>query len=236
MANFLSGYVDSATKLPRASYDLWEERYLTTTYTTAVTYAALITAADLAEKFGAGDDAVRWRAVAEDMRSAAHERLWDDANNYFYKGIRRFADGRMERQNDFDLSSFYGAYMFGLWPETGREIRTAYQTLQDKYGFSADCPRLPRYQNDDYFRKNPGDPSNPWFVTSLWLAQYNLTDGDVKLSRAMLDMTNEFMNRYQILSEQIDPTSGAMVSVAPLIWSHAEFVGTLMDYRVEATS
>ena len=41
MANFLASYIDEHTGLPRPSYDLWEERFLTTTYTTAVTYAAL---------------------------------------------------------------------------------------------------------------------------------------------------------------------------------------------------
>jgi GH15 family glucan-1,4-alpha-glucosidase len=38
--NFMAKYIDGATKLPHASYDLWEEKFLTTTYTTATVYAA----------------------------------------------------------------------------------------------------------------------------------------------------------------------------------------------------
>src|SRR5690606_41673377 len=36
MANFIDSYIDSATKLPHASYDLWEEKFLTSTYTTGL--------------------------------------------------------------------------------------------------------------------------------------------------------------------------------------------------------
>jgi GH15 family glucan-1,4-alpha-glucosidase len=33
-----------------------------------------------------------------------------------------------------------------------------------------------------------------------------------------------------ILSEQLHPDSGDVISVAPLIWSHAEFVMTVLNY------
>jgi GH15 family glucan-1,4-alpha-glucosidase len=33
-----------------------------------------------------------------------------------------------------------------------------------------------------------------------------------------------------MLSEQIDPVDGAFISPAPLTWSHAEYVSTLIDY------
>ncbi len=36
MANFMADFRDEATGLPHASYDLWEEKFLTNTYTTAV--------------------------------------------------------------------------------------------------------------------------------------------------------------------------------------------------------
>lgn len=231
MANFLSGYVDEHTKLPRASYDLWEERYMTTTYTTAVTYAALITAADLAEQYELRDDAVRWRSAAEDMHEAARHHLWDEANGYFYKGIRHFADGRIETYNNFDASAFYGAYMFGLWAADSHEIKTAYVSLTNNYGFSADNPKMPRYTGDGYFRVDPNIPGNPWFIISFWMAQYNIDGGDKNIVKSVIDMADDFMNRYQILSEQINPMTNEMVSVAPLVWSHAEFVNTLLDYK-----
>ncbi|NCQ54406.1 glycoside hydrolase family 15 protein, partial [Candidatus Saccharibacteria bacterium] len=48
MADFMTNYVDELTKLPKSSYDLWEQTFLTSTYTTAVTFAALMAASDLA--------------------------------------------------------------------------------------------------------------------------------------------------------------------------------------------
>lgn len=47
----------SVNRIPEPTYDLWEQVFLTTTYTTAVTYAALQSAADLAEV--AGDESKR---------------------------------------------------------------------------------------------------------------------------------------------------------------------------------
>ena len=48
MAEFLAEYVDSSSGLPKPSYDLWEQDYMTTTYSTAVTYGGLLAAAELA--------------------------------------------------------------------------------------------------------------------------------------------------------------------------------------------
>ena len=67
MASFLAGYIDSDTHLPSPSYDLWEERFIVSTYTTAVTYAALLAAADLAEATNDQENVVAWRTAAEDM-------------------------------------------------------------------------------------------------------------------------------------------------------------------------
>jgi GH15 family glucan-1,4-alpha-glucosidase len=60
-ANFMAEFIDEQTGLPHASYDLWEEKFLTSTYTTACVYQALLVAAEFAEKFEYPDDAVRWQ-------------------------------------------------------------------------------------------------------------------------------------------------------------------------------
>ncbi len=230
MANFLCGYVDSTTKLPRASYDLWEENYLTTTYTTALTYAALISAAELAGKHDAENDAVRWRACAEDMRDAAREHLWDDELGFFLKGLRKFPDGHIEYNKTIDSSAFYGAHMFGLFANDGPEVTLANKTLRKRFNVSYDGYRLPRYENDNYARAIPDSDGNPWFVTSLWLTQYDIENGNPSAAYPTLQNVNAFMDQHLILSEQVNPQTNEMISVAPLAWSHAEFVTSLMDY------
>jgi GH15 family glucan-1,4-alpha-glucosidase len=47
-ATFLSTYIDSATGLPHASYDLWEQKFLTSTYTVCAVIAGLNTACSIA--------------------------------------------------------------------------------------------------------------------------------------------------------------------------------------------
>jgi GH15 family glucan-1,4-alpha-glucosidase len=49
MADFLVSFVDEQTNLPHASFDLWEEKFLTNTYTVACVEHALYRAAEMAE-------------------------------------------------------------------------------------------------------------------------------------------------------------------------------------------
>jgi GH15 family glucan-1,4-alpha-glucosidase len=62
-ANFMAGFMDQQTNLPHASYDLWEEKFLTNTYTAAITYQALLVGAEFAERYDYPDDAVHWRQL-----------------------------------------------------------------------------------------------------------------------------------------------------------------------------
>lgn len=229
MADFLASYVDAQTNLPKPSYDLWEERFMTTTYTTGVTYAALLAAADLAELRNDSDSAVKWRSAADDIHSAAKQLLFNSDRQAFYKGIRTDKDGKVEYDSTIDLSSIYGAYMFGLFPvdskETVQAVATAESTLRSvltKVGF-------PRYEHDTYRRADEHSLGNVWFVTSLWMAQYYLEVGREDDARQIIDWTRHSMEDTGVLTEQIDPRTGEAVSVSPLAWSQAEYLSTLLD-------
>jgi GH15 family glucan-1,4-alpha-glucosidase len=181
MANFIATYVDDVTKLPKPSYDLWEEVFTTTTYTTAVVYAGLLAAIDLAEKVGASEDAVRWQAVADDIRGAAHSMLFNEETGYFYKGILHH-DNNYEYDETIDTSAFYGAFMFGLFELDSPQIKKAHQTLLKTFGLNGNEPGgIPRYGHDHYNIVDPGTLGNPWFITTLWLAQYNMEIGNDSL-------------------------------------------------------
>ena len=49
-ANFMVRFIDESTGLPHASYDLWEEKFLTSTYTVSTVIAGLDTASYLAKE------------------------------------------------------------------------------------------------------------------------------------------------------------------------------------------
>lgn len=229
MANFLAHYVDKRTGLPKPSYDLWEEQFLTTTYTTAVTHAALLAAADLAELRKDSDSAVQWRAAADDIHEAAQKYLYNDERNVFFKGVAVAEDGTVLPDATIDMSSIFGAFMFGLFPIQSDQTKQSIDTALEVFGASDERPGLPRYEHDGYRRTEGSDKPNWWFVTSLWVAQYYLEIGEADKAEAILRWVRDSAWSSGILTEQVDPNTHEEVSVSPLCWSHAEYVSTLLD-------
>ena len=94
-----------------------------------------------------------------------------------------------------------------------------------------------RYEADYYFRRSEDFgpiPGNPWFICTLWAAQWYIAQAK---SRQELTTALELLlwsaSRAMpsgVLAEQLDPHTGASISVAPLTWSHAEFIATTLDY------
>lgn len=233
MANFLSSFIDRRTGLPKPSYDLWEEVFLTTTYTTAVTYGALLAAANLAEVRGDSDNAVKWRSAAEDIREAAHKHLYNEERKGFYKGVYVKKDGTIESNQTFDNSSVYASYMFGLFPIGSREMDSAVDTLHELFNVKDGNFGLPRYEDDYYRRSNPDVTGNFWFIISLWLAQYYLEVNKDDDAMKILDWVRDQAMPTGVMTEQIDPITKEIASVAPLTWTQAEYVSTLLDTITE---
>ncbi len=227
MANFLADYIDPTTQLPLPSYDLWEELWQTTTYTTAVSYAALLAAAELADTHQDQSRAVHWRAAAEDMYQAAQQWLYSQDTNCLIKGLVKTSDG-YDADQTIDVSSVFGAFMFGLFPIDSQPFISSVDTVLRQFD-QAERVGLPRYENDGYRRSHDGAPSNQWHITTLWYSQYCIETGDWESANRLLDWVVDHRSKSNTLSEQVDPQSGQSVSVEPLVWSHAEFVTTMLD-------
>jgi GH15 family glucan-1,4-alpha-glucosidase len=232
MADFMAQYIDELTGLPRPSYDLWEQSFLTTTYTVSVVYAALLAAADLANVMSDSDNAVRWKTAADDIQQAAKKHLYNSERNAFYKGII-VKDDVIIKDQTIDTSSTFGAFMFGLFSPDSSEIHTSVQTIVDTFGHSRERHGLPRYENDDYRRARSDITGNWWFITSLWLAQYYLEQDRREDAFAIIDWVESCSLATGMISEQIDPVTGEILSPAPLTWSQAEYVSTLLDSITE---
>jgi GH15 family glucan-1,4-alpha-glucosidase len=232
MAEFLASYIDETTGLPKPSYDLWEEVYLTTTYTTSVVYAALLAAADLAELAQDADSAVKWRSCADDILASAHKHLYNKDRKAFYKGLI-VKNGTIEYDSTFDVSSVFGAFMFGLFPIGSDELASAVDTLSRTFHTDSGTLGLPRYENDNYYRVSPDIPGNWWIISSLWLAQYYIETENQEMARKIIDWVGDHTGTTGILPEQINPYDNTFVSVAPLTWSHAEYIATLLDTITE---
>ena len=93
---------------------------------------------------------------------------------------------------------------------------------------------MARYVGDKYYRLDDNIPGNPWFVTTLWTIQYKISiaknEKDLKEIDYLLSWISGYKNFSGMLSEQVNPFNGEQISVSPLIWSHAEFVSTVIEY------
>lgn len=225
--NFLTEFVDAQTQLPHASYDLWEEKFLTTTYTAAVVYQALAVAAEFAEMFEYPDDAARWQKSASDIAQNSAV-FFDPERRTFRKGYLLAEDGSLKFDNTIDVSSMYGVMMYA--DEFGKDklaqtVTAIESTLLD----ISPSGGTVRYEYDHYFESRPAYMGNPWFVTTLWMAQYYARNGQMDKARHYVAWSMSHALDSGILSEQVNPSNGLAVSVTPLVWSHAEYINTVLD-------
>jgi ferredoxin len=96
---------------------------------------------------------------------------------------------------------------------------------------------LARYENDYYHRISndiAAVPGNPWFICTLWLADYFITraktPADLKLALPIFEWTAGHALESGVLAEQVNPYTNEPISVSPLTWSHATVVSTAIKY------
>ncbi len=226
-ANFMTNFIDDATGLPHASYDLWEEKFLTSTYSVSVTIAGLMAAAKLAKLMEAPEDAARWKRAADAIRDNLGKLY--HADGYFVKGFLLQEDGSLVYDNTLDISSLYGPYMYaGLSLDDERLVSTATH-VEERLLNTSPSGGVLRYEHDSYFLTKPKYQGNPWIVTTLWLAQYYASTQQAAQAQALLQWALDRQLPSGILSEQFDPETADPLGVTPLVWSHAEMINTILD-------
>ena len=230
MANFMARFIDEETGLPHASYDLWEEKFLTNTYTVALTHRALVEAAEFAEEFEYPDDVVRWSRAAE-MIAKNSEIFFDKDRQILRKGFLLLENGSLQFDNTLDVSTAYGSMMYATKLMGPQKVKSTFEAIERILLNSAPIGGVPRYEHDSYFMSDPSYQGNPWFVTTLWLAQYYLQINRDEEAAKLVEWTLALAEPSGALSEQIEPTTGEPRSVLPLVWSHAELINTILDLR-----
>lgn len=227
-SNFLIKFIDDQTNLPHASYDLWEEKFLTTSYTASVAYQALLVAADLAEKFEYPDDAVNWKKSADTILNNMHV-FFNEDRGLYRKGYLLQENGSLNFDDTLDISSMYGAMMFGGQDFDPSMLTRTVEAIEKILLDQSPSGGSPRYEHDHYFESKPSYLGNPWFVTTLWIAQYYIRKGVPDKAQAYVDWTISHALPSGMISEQVNPNDASSLSVAPLVWSHAELINTVLD-------
>lgn len=232
-ADFMMNYRDMKTGLPLPSYDLWEERRGIHAFTTAAVYGGLMGAANFAQAFGDVELADEYRQGAEKMRMAMDDLMYLKDEKRFCRTINLKKDGTIETDKIID-ASLLGIFVFGAHDPFDEKIQSTMKQVYDKLWCKTTVGGLARYENDYYHRITSDTPGNPWFLTTLWMAQYYVAISKTKedLGRAM-DILKWVQSRALasgVLAEQVNPETDEPLSVSPLTWSHAAFIMTVQEY------
>jgi glucoamylase len=236
MADFLVEFRDPATGLPLPSYDLWEERHGVLGWTVGATYGGLKAAENFANSFGEAELAGKYAQAADEVKQGAERYLWQADINCFARMINRNSDGSWEVDKVID-ASLVGLWQFGMYAPDDSKIIGTMQAIRERLWVKTEVGGVARYENDTYHQVS-GDvtnvPGNPWFITTLWLAEWYAVTAqrpdDLKASLELLEWVVRRALPSGVLAEQVNPYTNAPLSVSPLTWSHAAYVGTVQSY------
>ena len=230
--DFMAGYVDHETGLPRESYDFWHDRYGVHTYTACAVIAGLWSAAKFARVFGDDELARKYNTAADRMKDALPKFL-------YHNDLHRFARCGYRREQGYELdmtldASLIGLFAGGTFPADDPRVVSTMDQLWDALWVKTDVGGVARFQGDTYFRVNDKLPGNPWTVSTLGLAHWLIararsTD---ELDRAIPVL--QWVARYAlpsgVLPEQINPCTCEPISVSPATLSHGRFLHVMMLY------
>ena len=235
-ADFMATFREPRTKLPAASFDLWEERRGIHAFTTAAVVAGLTAARNFAVAFGQHEFAKRYAVAAQEIRDAALQHLWDAERDRFVRTVAVLPDGTIVKDASVD-SSLAGIFLFGLLPADDPRVVSTMKAVEAALTVKTPVGGVARYENDYYFQISQDTanvPGNPWFVSTLWLAEWYIatarTLDDLERPRALLEWCRSKSLPSGVLAEQVHPYTGEPLSVSPLTWSHAAFVSAVQHF------
>lgn len=229
-ADFMVAYRDEKSGLPKASWNLWEDRRGIHTFTCSTVVAGLRAAAKFARLFAEMPRADVYERAADEIVAGMAEHMYSHACRRFVRSISIDQDGSIEIDTTVDASLIGTFYFKCFEPDDERVVSTieAIKTsLQSGSG-------LARFENDGYMRRSLETTGNAWFICTLWLAEYYIaaarSKADLEPALKILLWCIGSALPSGILSEQLDPQTNEQVSVSPLTWSHSTYIATVMRY------
>jgi glucoamylase len=257
-ADFMCKYRDSHTGLPLPSYDLWEERWGVHAFTVATVYGGLKAARNFAVCFGDREKAEKYNTAAEEIRAGAAKYLWSDKLKRFVRRLvpkeqpvppddanyveaeQLKTEPKTEDFYEVDETidaSLYAIYKYHLFEADDERVVATMRAVEEKLWVKTRVGGLARYENDYYHRVSndiAAVPGNPWFICTLWLADYYITraqtTAELKMALPIFEWTAAHALESGVLAEQVNPYTNEPLSVSPLTWSHATVVSTAIKY------
>ncbi len=233
MAEFMLNFIDKKTGLPKESYDLWEEKLGIHTFTCSTVYAGFKAAANFEKLLGTKKKAQQYLQIAEKIKEAILKHLYDKKEKRFIKMV--YYDGnKLKRDMTTDSSSTYGIFEFNVLDIDDPRVQSSMQDYLSRLKCNTSVGGYARYVDDNYRRVSHDVPGNPWFITTLWVAEYYIKKAkkpeDLQPVIEIFEWVAQHSLETGILAEQLNPHSGGPLSVAPLTWSHAAYVIAINKY------
>ncbi len=232
-ANFMMEFRDKYTGLPIQSYDLWEEISGVSTYTCCAVCGGLKAAAKFAKILGKQNHAQEYEKSVDEIVVAMKKYLFNPELNSFVRGLR--VDGiAVKRLDVIDASSLFGLWYYEVLSRSDPMMKGTQEAVEKFLHIKTGIGGYMRYQNDQYYKDQNLDISNPWIVTTMWELQRKLNiakdEHDLQRLSREFNWITDRLKVFPVMAEQYHPFSGEPLSATPLTWSHAVFVETVLVY------
>jgi glucoamylase len=231
---------------PTTPQERWEEIGGYVPHSIAAQVAALVAAADMAERAGEAEQAAEWRARADEWNSQIE--TWTYTTNgplgngqYFLRLTPAgdpnqaqnitIANGGGERpmQEVVDVSTLE-LVRLGLRPADDPAILESIPEIDA--ALREETPNGPgwhRYSFDGYGEPEVGEcwpgMGRLWPIFNGERGMYSVAAGDLEQAQAMLEAMQRMANEGLMLPEQVFASSGEGTgSATPLAWAHAEYI------------
>lgn len=212
----LREFVDAAGREWREpDHGIWEVRTpgRPFTYSAALCQVALDRGARLAERYGLPGDVARWRAEAARIRTAILEEAWDARLNSLTEHL---GGGGLD-------ASLLTLPLRRVIPADHPRMIATTEAVRRRLG--AGNGLLYRYLPHESPDGLPGH-EGAFLLCSFWLVDTLAAQGRVDEALALFESVCARANPLGLLSEQIDPSTGAFLGNFPQAFSHVGLVSS----------
>ena len=202
-ADFMVRYRDPRSGLPLPSYDLWEERWGVHAFTVATVYGGLKATREISPSASATAPrpSSTTRPPRKSKAAMRQIELWSQKLNRFVRRLipRDNVPEGAPPESLYDIdetidASLFSIYKFHMFEADDPRVESTMRQMESKLWIKTRVGGMEaRYENDSYHRISTDTtsvPGNPWFICTLWLADYFITraktPADLKLRAADL--------------------------------------------------